>query len=454
MSNTPSSSNLDNLITDLIDLSDHGIQKGKEKGIDSIKIGLSAGKDKRLVMENMEYSSCNTLESSSIGIGVHHLQKKGSSSTNSPSQKSLESALSKAYELSTFGIEDPFLTLASKEQAPEAKELGFLYDPLLNEIPLSEIEESISEGLEEIKKDKRIALDRMEAGVSTSFHGTRNSNGVFQKEKQTTIYWSFLGMAKDGDAVSGMDYESGSSFTKAGYKEKLKEDLSTFKKRVLQNLNPVKCPTYKGLVLLTPRAVEQLLVSQILFHSSGAQIMDGKSKWGDKLDKLVTSNLLSISDFPHDPRLQGATAFDADGLPTKDKVLIENGTLKTHLFSCYSAKKLNKTPNGMAGGPFGLIVKGGESSLESLKNQRNEILLIDRFSGNSDPLTGDFSGVAKSSRLIKDGQEVASVTETMIAGNTFDLLSSIAGVSLETEMVSREYISPYILCDGVSVSGQ
>jgi PmbA protein len=80
------------------------------------------------------------------------------------------------------------------------------------------------------------------------------------------------------------------------------------------------------------------------------------------------------------------------------------------------------------------------------------LLYVDRFSGNQNPLTGDFSGVAKSSRLYKDGVDQGPVTETMIAGNMLHALHKLTGLSREVERVSGGLKSPSILLDGISVT--
>ena len=77
---------------------------------------------------------------------------------------------------------------------------------------------------------------------------------------------------------------------------------------------------------------------------------------------------------------------------------------------------------------------------------------MDRFSGNCDPLTGDFSGVAKSSKLFVNGENRGPVVETMIAGNVFDLSNNIVAVGDRVETVSGQILCPTIVADGVTVS--
>ena len=104
-------------------------------------------------------------------------------------------------------------------------------------------------------------------------------------------------------------------------------------------------------------------------------------------------------------------------------------------------------------GPFACRVGAGATPLPDLLAARDQLLMVDRFSGNSDPVKGDFSGVAKSSRLFGKGQHQGGVTETMIAGNFFDLARKVLAVSDTVELVSGGFESPYILVDDVSVTG-
>jgi PmbA protein len=133
--------------------------------------------------------------------------------------------------------------------------------------------------------------------------------------------------------------------------------------------------------------------------------------------------------------------------------LIQHGVLQTFYLDAYTARRLNTKVNATAGGPFNLIVSGGKTPLKSLLKHQDKLLLIDRFSGNLDPLTGDFSGVAKNSSLFKSGKRQSAVKETMIAGNVFDMMRNIRNLSKETEDVGGSYIAPYVLVDRVTVSG-
>ena len=180
--------------------------------------------------------------------------------------------------------------------------------------------------------------------------------------------------------------------------------------------------------------------------------MDGKSLWSKRIGESVISPMMTLRDAPHNREFSGATSFDGDGLPTVERDLIKNGVLLTHLHDCYTAKRCGAVSTATSGGPFALMMATGNGELKSMQNARQDLLVVDRFSGNIDPIKGDFSGVAKSSRYLKNGEDQGAVSETMIAGNLFESLSQILSVSSVFEDVGGSMRTPWVLIDGVSVS--
>jgi PmbA protein len=436
----------------LEELSKSALAKAKQLKCEGAKVSAKSDVSLRVSAENRKFTIASSVTSQSFGLAVHKDRKRGSAAVNTVKSEDVVFAVEEALQLAKYSVPDEYLTLASKEIAPRAKPLDFLHDKKLTNVDQIELQELMEDILENVFTDERIALERFDVGVSDSYHNLMNSEGVFQSEVQTSIGWSFMGMARAGDQVSGMDYTGGFSYSSKDFRERMRREAEQFAQKLVASLDPIKCPEYKGNVLLTPRAVRSLILSHIMFHASGSSVMDGKSKWIKSVGEEVCSPLLMLSDHPHAKHFSGATSFDSDGLPTRDTSIIERGILKSHLHSCYTAKRTGTTSNGFAGGAFGLILAPGATLLDDLKNSSNELLVVDRFSGNTDPLTGDFSGVAKSSRLLRNGRDVGPVSETMIAGNMLELLRSIAGVSKETEIVGGSYSAPYVLLGPVTVS--
>ncbi len=435
-------------------LAEIGLNTAKKLGADAAKISTGASFEKRLVVDNKEFTLANSLASRSIGIVVHKDQKKGSASVNITNEESIKHAVESALALAKYSVPDPALVFATKAEAPKAKHLDFLYEDKLASLDLGGMTSEMQETLGRLGADPRLALERYEMSVNVSFHALASSTGMMQSERQTMASWSFMGMGRSDDEVTGFDYDGNFSFTRDDILPRSLADADRFVKRVLGLFKPVRCPSYRGAVLLSPRAVQELLLGMVLYHAGGRQVMDGKSRWDKSVGQKVVSPRLTLTDLPHDPRFSGATAFDSDGVPTRSQTIVEKGVLTRHLHDCYSAKRCHATTTGTAGGPFALSLSGGDQSLESIMKSHDQLLMVDRFSGNSDPIKGDFSGVAKSSRLFQHGKDRGSVTETMIAGNFFAIADAILAVSKEVEIVSGGFASPYVLVDGVSVTGE
>ena len=424
----------------------------KQKGCQEAQVTATQTREKRLIVEANSFTLAHSLATRELTIALHKDGRMASVKTDRLDRESLVAIINGAIEIARFSLEDQYLNFATPALAPRAASLPFLNDPGMAALDFTGMRRTMEEMLAMVASHPEIMLDRMEMAVDTSTHSIMNSHGLFQEEQSSAVEWEYAAMAREGDCVAGIDYDGGFSLESRSYHTVALQELRRFLDRVLGNLHPKKCTSYKGLVILSPRAIDELLLDTWLYQMGGRQIMDGKSRWHDSLGAKVISDKITLTDDVHSPVLDGATAFDDDGIPTVPVTLIDQGVLIHHLHDCYTAKRMATRPNGLAGAPFCPHILGGDSPLADLVAARGELLLVDRFSGNSDPLTGDFSGVAKSSRLWRRGKKAVPVVETMIAGNSFELSQNIMGVSREVENVSGEILAPYLLVDGVTVS--
>ena len=102
---------------------------------------------------------------------------------------------------------------------------------------------------------------------------------------------------------------------------------------------------------------------------------------------------------------------------------------------------------------FSLIVPAGSESIREIIAGIDRGLLVSRFSGGSPSSSGDFSGVAKNSFLIENGQIGPAVSETMISGNLAGMFEKLRGISSE-RVQDGSTLMPYIAVDGITISGK
>ncbi len=183
------------------------------------------------------------------------------------------------------------------------------------------------------------------------------------------------------------------------------------------------------------------------------------------MGNLVSSALLQVLEDPLDKnRPEGWSPFDREGVVAAKHEIIRQGRLQFAAHNCFSVHQTGMSPTGNASGGAMALPQIGFSNLtisgissqtvseESLYQQMGTGLLLKRFSGNCDPVSGQFSGVAKNSWWVENGQRSHAVQEIMVSGNVFELLKQIIaiGSTLHTNLGGSQ--APYILVDGVSVT--
>ena len=125
--------------------------------------------------------------------------------------------------------------------------------------------------------------------------------------------------------------------------------------------------------------------------------------------------------------------------------------LKAHSIGLYAAKKTGRPVTKNTG--WDLVVEPGEKSLEEIIKSVDKGLVMSSFSGGEPGTNGDFSGVAKNSFLVENGEIKYAVSETMVNGNLGEIFKNIRAVSKE-QVCDGNSVIPYIAVDGVVISGK
>ncbi len=232
--------------------------------------------------------------------------------------------------------------------------------------------------------------------------------------------------------------------------------------RVVGAFGAQRAETFKGTVLLNPYTVESLVAGLLTSALDANHVQKGMSRLAGKRGESVASDLLTVCDDGTLPGGLGSSGFDREGVPHAPLTLIQGGELKEYLYNVYTASKEGRGTTGHAAGdqrnvpaigPTNLVVDPGRTSKDALVAEIDRGILVTRFSGWPQGVSGDFSGAVKGGFLIEHGEVVRPVKETLIAGNIFDLLHSLSGVSREVEEVFS-YRLPYLRFEDVSVTSE
>ncbi len=395
-----------------------------------------------------------------IGAGVRVIKDGKQGFASSLGKVKISSLIKAAQEIAETSPPDPYVGIsAGGIYFP----IGGIYDEKIETInPIDVAREIAEETLSLVKEtDSRFSIDSFMIDIDSSHVHIENTEGVDVEERRTTFSLSISGMAIEGDEVSSFDYITIEDVNYDRFRERAQQKVKEFVNRIVKTLHPRKVRSYKGLLLLSPRAVEDILIDFIVYHASGLRVVRGGSIWKDAIEKRVVSEKLSIIDNPLVDGTLYATSFDREGTPTSITTIMEKGVLKNFFLNTYAARALRMENTAHASGSYSSIPGiaphclkiDGTKHLQEILKDINGAVLLERFSGNINYQNGLVSGVAKNSFYIKDGEISYGITDTMVSFSILDVLNNIVDISHETELLGVGPM-PYILIDGAEIIGR
>jgi PmbA protein len=432
------------------------ITKAENSGAQYAEVYMLKNRELEVFLENNDLKQSKYHKSSILGIRVFVDGSLGFSSINSLERPQIENAIAQAIKLAKVSPADKFNSMPSKSKIML---LDGIYDTKSESFGLSDAIKMATEMLITAKSfDKKVSVDSGNFSSSIMCHGILNSNGVRAEESISSFSWSIMGMALNdsGNEVSNFDLQYGGTHNVRDIDVVMTS--KEFAKSVVSSLHAQKIESFRGKMLLTPLAATELIQDVLAYSINSHAVQKKASKFEGKIGGSVASDLLTLEDDATNISGLASSSFDREGVPHQRNTVIENGILRGFLYNTYTANKDNTQSTGNAGGSpktppvvssSNIIVKSGKSKLENLISEIDRGILISRFSGNVNPVNGDFSGVVKGGHYIRNGVNEYPVKEVMVAGNVFDALHDLVGLSEERKTLS-DSILPYMLFDNIS----
>jgi len=220
-----------------------------------------------------------------------------------------------------------------------------------------------------------------------------------------------------------------------------------------------KPPTGAFPVMFDER-ISSSLVSHLAGAINGTSIARGASWLRDAMGDRVLPVGIDLIEDPHRPRVAGSRFFDAEGLPTMARPLVENGVLQSWVLDLATARKLGLASTANAarsvGGPpspslSNIALTQSTRSQADLLAEMGEGLLITSLIGSSiNPTTGDYSRGA-SGFWVEGGEISYPVNECTIAGNLRQMLATIRPANDARMHLST--VVPSLLVEGLTIAG-
>lgn len=434
-----------------LDYNEEIIEFALKNGASQIQIAHSVSDDFDVEVRLGEIQQFNKAISKSMGMKILVDDRVASASTSDLRKEIVEELVLSTIKRAKYSEQDPFARLAEYEQNNIDSSSLQLYDPKIEELePQWKIAQALE--LEKIAlSDKRIT-NSLGSQFSTNISDIylSNSNGFAGSFKSSSVAAGVFLQAGSGDEL----FEEGwwENRIHLGMLPDIEDIAHTAIHRTTRLLGAKKIESQKLPVIFEPNIAAEILgfLSACL---NGNSIYLNRSFLAGKLNSPIANPIVNIIDDGLIPGALGSRPFDADGVPTRKTVLIENGILKNYLLGTYAARKLNMKSTGHASGITNFILENGNLSQNDLIKSIDKGVLITSTIGHGlNPTTGDISKGA-AGIMINNGELAYPVHQFTISGNLQDILLNIIGIANDP-LLNSTIITPSILIKELDISGE
>jgi PmbA protein len=395
-----------------------------------------------------------------LGLRLFFDSSSASASSSDISKQSIDRLVEDTVQMARATAQDSYSGLAPAEDLAR----DFLDLDLLDEEARS------------LSVDQKIemALEAEKSALEFDPRITNSEGGEFSNQFGRVIYVTSHGFSGEyqgsnfGHSVAPVAAQNGSMQRDYWYSSnrkfsRLESPRSVGEKaarRVLRRLGARKIKTCDVPVVFDTEMAASLL-RNLSSALSGYSLYKGASFLIGKLGTSIASELVTVVDDGTIPGALGSRPFDSEGLPTRKKIVLENGVLQSYLLDTYSAKKLAMTSTGNAsrsvGEPPGVaptnfyLAPGNSPPQEIIGSVKQGLYVTEMIGFGVNLVTGDYSRGA-AGIWIENGELTYPVEEVTIAGNLKEMFQNIEMVGNDLELRSR-ISAPTIKISKMTVAG-
>ena len=415
------------------------------KGIKKYSYRLVEKETRELSAENGEFSLLRTLFDNTATLSAFKGGKNGIVRGNDFSDSGIDALVQSAVLSAEAAVKDPAHDIAPEQEAAKFRQGCLKPD-------FDRFFDKVKELLSDIRTEYPKIQIMNVIGEYVKEHSLfRNSNGVDfeQSAGEYVVIVEFAG--HEGDKTTNLEFTTVQMKDLDGKiidKGSLRYHLDNAQKQLEQIQLTGK---FTGSVIFTPELFAEFMGMVARNYISDGVLIDGTSLWKRKIGKKVADDKLTVTLKSSDRRIVVGERYTADGFRTEDLPIIEKGILKNFQIGLYASKKIKKPVSKNSS--TDLVVKAGNTPLEKMIASVKRGLIVGGFSGGNPGTNGEFSGVAKNSYYVEDGQIKGAVSEVMINGNLGKALMHIRSISSEV-LCDGGMVVPYVLVDNIVVSGK
>ncbi len=444
---------------DLSDLAETTLAHATRHKVDAADVLIAKSEQVSVDVLNGELEKVHNSDQVTLGLRVIMDSRQACVSSSDFRPDALKEVVERAIAMAREAPRDPTVGLAEPDQLTDSVTPASLEVYDASDAPTLESMEAFGLALERaalaVEGVSRISSASVGCGsyrsilmATNGFVGERINN--YRSAGCSAVVGEGLGMQTDYYAqqrVFETDMDSPEFIgRKAG--ERAARKLGSTKPETMS------CP------IIYDRRVAGSLIGHLLSAANGTAIARGSSWLMGLMGQQVLPTSLNLVEEPHRSRSLASKYFDAEGIATVRRNIVENGILKTWILDLGTARKLGlkttgNAKRGFSSGPApGMtnvaLTPGNVSRDELIRKVKKGVLVKSLIGSTINPNTGDYSRGA-SGFLIEGGKITKPVTEFTIAGNLKTMLMSVVPANDKEEF--RSYRIPSLLVENMTVAG-
>ena len=431
------------------------VDAAQKAGAGQAEVFASRARETEVSVEKNDLNMVRVVDETTLGLRVLVDGKVGFATTNRVDD--LQALVDEALAVARSGEPDPYAGLPEPQALPEvAPEL----DQGLAELEPEALVAMTVELMREARaRDSRLTVDSGAISLEHEARAIASSTGISGTWRASGASGYLMGMAIDGDEVGSFAYDGDAVQDLASLRPALSSAFERFVDKAVGALGAGKGESFRGTVFLPADVVGGFFLDTLVGVLKADGVRKGRSPMAGRLGELIASPLITLVEGGAGLDGYPLAPFDREGLPRRRTPLVEAGVLKSFLYDSYEARAAGAASTGNAlGGAASLPTLGaacvelaaGDTPAAELATMDRGVI-VTRFSGTHDGVSGDFSGVVKGGFLVVDGER-RPIKETTISGNVYDALKQVSGVSSERTTFYGTRCYPSLRLEDLSVT--
>ena len=446
--------------TSLDDLTQTLLRAARDAGADGADAMAVDGTSISIEVKNGALEQAERAEGIDIGLRVFVGQRQACVSASDISARTIDTMAERAVAMAREAPEDPHIGLADPDQLARDWDVAALdlADPM-GEPKAGELEDDARRAEAAALQVEGISqVQAASAGYGSRRIHLAATNGFSGGYARTDRATSAVAIAGTG---TEMERDWASEMRIYGADLPSPESIGTLAGQRAAERAGARRPKTGAYPVVFDERIAGSLVGHILAAINGSSIARGSSWLRDALGEQILPSGLSIIEDPLRARIGGSRPFDAEGLATRQRAIVDDGVLTDWIMDLATARQLGRQSTANAArGPSAppspsvsnLSLTPGDKSRADLLAEMGTGLLVTSMIGSTiNPNTGDYSRGA-SGFWVENGEAQYPVNECTIAGNLRDMLMTMVPANDGRAHLSR--VIPSVLIEGLVLAGE